>query len=387
MANSIDVLIATLLVRGVKVLRETCLMPALVNKGYSNETKQKGEVINVPVPKRKSTYSVSPSSTPKDPSDSTQEYATITLDQWQGADFVLTDQERTQIVKEDTFLPQQVDEAIRGLASDVNSNIFSKYVSVYGYTGTAGTTPFSNSTDRTATKDATGLNKVLNDQLCPRGGRIALLDSSAEAEALALPQFANLDKSGDIAVVRDANLGRKFGFNWFFDSEVPTHTAGVPGGTPVVTGANAAAVNDLSDSITVSGMAASGTYLEGDIITIAGDTQTYVVTADATANGSGAATLAIAPGLKVATTGSEAITLKADHVVNLGFNGNAFALVTAPFEKDDIGNAIVQSVRDPYTGLVLRLEVDRQYKQTRWEFDILWGAACVRPELAARLAG
>jgi hypothetical protein len=45
------------------------------------------------------------------------------------------------------------------------------------------------------------------------------------------------------------------------------------------------------------------------------------------------------------------------------------------------------SMTDPQTGITLRLEVSRQYKQVTWEFDILWGAKLVRPELATRIAG
>jgi hypothetical protein len=45
------------------------------------------------------------------------------------------------------------------------------------------------------------------------------------------------------------------------------------------------------------------------------------------------------------------------------------------------------SVTDPESGLSMRLEISRQYKQTVWEFDILWGVALVRPEWAVRLIG
>ena len=44
-------------------------------------------------------------------------------------------------------------------------------------------------------------------------------------------------------------------------------------------------------------------------------------------------------------------------------------------------------MRDPVTGLVVRLEIVRQNKQTMWEFDMLYGMKLVRPEYAARLAG
>jgi len=37
--------------------------------------------------------------------------------------------------------------------------------------------------------------------------------------------------------------------------------------------------------------------------------------------------------------------------------------------------------------VVVRLEVSRQWKQTRWTWDILGGALTVRNELAARLLG
>jgi hypothetical protein len=39
------------------------------------------------------------------------------------------------------------------------------------------------------------------------------------------------------------------------------------------------------------------------------------------------------------------------------------------------------------SGVALRMEVVRQNKQTLFDFDVLYGAACVRPELAVRLAG
>lgn len=45
------------------------------------------------------------------------------------------------------------------------------------------------------------------------------------------------------------------------------------------------------------------------------------------------------------------------------------------------------SMQDPQTGIVLRLEVSRQHKQIVWEFDILYGARLVRPELAVRILG
>jgi hypothetical protein len=386
--NTLTALINTILARGLLVLRETALMPMLVNREYSLTPRVKGQTIDVPVSRASGTYDVTPSHTDKQASDTDVDYVAISLNKWKGADFYLTDQERTRIMKEDFFLPSTVQEKVRALANDVNADILSQYYEIYGLVGTAGTTPFSDATDRTAAKDATLLTAKLDDQLAPKVGRFGLIDTNAEAEALALPYFAHADKAGNTNVIELANLGTKFGMQWFVENAIPKHTAGVPGGTPAVDGAHAAAANELTDTLGVASMTVTtGTYKKGDIITIAGHTQQYAVLADATADGTGDATLTIAPGLQVALSGGELITLVASHTVNLAFTRECFAFATAPFEADIMPGVIVSSMRDPVTGIVMRLEVKRQYKQTKWEFDILWGSKCVRPRYGARLAG
>jgi len=78
------------------------------------------------------------------------------------------------------------------------------------------------------------------------------------------------------------------------------------------------------------------------------------------------------------------------HVVNLAFHKDAFAYATRPLAASSMDMALgsrIVTIQDPVTGVVLRLEVSRQHKQVVWEFDILWGAKLVRPELAVRIAG
>jgi hypothetical protein len=131
--------------------------------------------------------------------------------------------------------------------------------------------------------------------------------------------------------------------------------------------------------------------VKGDIVAFAGDSQTYVVTAaTGTVGGSSAGDVAIEPGLQVATDGGEAVSLTAGHVVNLAFHRDAFAFANRPLAQStqDLGlGSRILSMTDPQTGISLRLEVSRQYKQVMWEFDLLWGVKLVRPELACRIAG
>jgi hypothetical protein len=129
----------------------------------------------------------------------------------------------------------------------------------------------------------------------------------------------------------------------------------------------------------------------GDVFTIAGDLQTYTVTASTTLVGTDS-DVSFEPGLKVAipaADGNEPVTFKATHVVNLGFHRDAFAFANRPAADLGMytgGNQITQ-LTDEVTGLSVALEVSRQHHQTLFEFWMLYGSALVRPALAARLAG
>lgn len=208
-----------------------------------------------------------------------------------------------------------------------------------------------------------------------------MIDPDAEANALLLRAFQDASYRGDVRGIIDGQIGRKLGSDWNMDQNVKTHTKGTLLANPLVNGTPAVGVKTFNaDKATLT-----GTVVEGDIFTIAGDTQTYVITTGATASGN-AITLTFEPGLKIAPADNAVITFKATHVANLNFHRDAFALVNRPLE--DQGGAIaIQSAIDPISKLVLRLEVSREHKRTRWSYDILYGVQCVRRELASRIAG
>jgi len=386
MANTLTNIMPKILAAGLMALRERAVMPRLVNADYSRDAAMKGNTIDVPVPVAQTATNVTPAAVPPTPGDTTPGVVQITLDQWKKTNFHLTDKELTEIDRNRHFVPMQVGEAARALANAINADIFSKYVGVYGYAGTAGTTPFASTVGA-----ATALRKVLNEQLCPLSMRRGVVDFAAEANMLALSPFSDAEKVASAGVKIDGEIGRKFGLDWAADDAVPSHTAGTITTGLAAKAATAQPIGTKAVVCTTAAVTGACALLAGDIITFAGDTQTYVLTANATqAVAATDVTVNVEPGLKVALAGGEAVTVKADHVVNLGFHRDAFALAMRPIAQStselSLGNEIMV-MQDPVTGIPLRLEVMRQYKQVTWEFDVLWGSALVRPELAARLAG
>ena len=384
MSNSLTTVLPKILARGLLALREQAVMPRLVNADYSAEAARKGDTIDVPLPSAIAASDVTPSNTPPTASDSTISQVQIALSNWKKAGFHLSDKEVMEIDRNETFVPMQMSEAVRALANAVNASVHAEYAGVHGYIGTAGTTPFASDVS-----DATEARKLLNKQLAPRGERRAVLDFDAEANALALAQFSDAEKVGSAEVKIEGEIGRKFGIDWFADDGVPTHTAGTASdsGTYTITTGAAGTADDAT--VTIKTDIGSPTLVAGDVVSFAGHAQTYVVTAGATLDGTGVA-VSISPSLVANVADAAAVDVRASHIVNLAFHRDAFALAMRPLTAGtsdlSLGNQIL-SMTDAQTGLSLRLEVSRQYKQTVWEFDVLWGVKLVRPELAVRIAG
>jgi len=384
MSNTLSNILPKILARGLLALREQAIMPRLVNGDYSAEAAQKGDTIDVPIPSAIAASDVTPSPTFSSATDSAPTKVQIQLNNWKKTNFSLSDKEMAEIDRNAHFMPMQMSEAVRALANVINEDIHAEYKGVYGFTGTAGTSPFASTVT-----DAVNSRKVLHQQRAPRSMRRGVLDYDGEANALALAAFSDADKVGSAEVKIEGEVGRKFGVDWFADDAVATHTAGtIAALAPAVGSTTAIGGTTLKMALVSTG---SGNTAIGDIFTIAGDSQTYVVGDVVSAITSAAPKdVSIQPALKVVASAGSLITFKASHVANLVFHRDAFAFANRPLAASSadlqLGSRIM-SMTDPQTGITLRLEVSRQYKQVTWEFDVLWGAKLVRPELACRLAG
>jgi len=384
MANNLQDIMPKILARALVTLRRRLVMPALVNRDYSQAAAQRGDTVNVPVPPVIGARDVAPGHVPVASPDATWTSVPIPLNYWKEAPIAMTDKQRLEVL--DDAVMMAVDSAANSLAEAVNASIFAQYHGVYGFAGTPGTTPFGSNY-----AEASAARKVLNIQKAPLADRRMVIDPDAEENAINLSQFADASFSAGPGVILDGQIGRKIGFDWFMDQQVPRHVSTpLSAGAATVNGAHAVGAgstdNGRTGTVSIAKATNDSPLVKGDILTFAGDDQTYTVLEDVNL-AVGNTTVRIAPALQVAKTGGEAVTLKASHVVNLAFERNAFALAVRSFVQPAAPGTEVMTMVDSVTGLPLRLEVSRQHKQDNWSLDILWGTALVRPELACRVAG
>lgn len=383
--------------RGLEFLRENAVTPRLVQNLSDKIVGQKGDVITLPDSDAQTVADVTAAATPPAPTQVTIAAKYVTLSEWRHTEFGITDKEIGEILDNSHYIPVQMEESMRALANDVDAYILALYKGIYNFSGVAGTTPFAS--DLAAFRDG---RKNLNNDLAPLDGRNVILDADAEAYAIVLEQFLAADRRGDQGGIINGEIGRKLGANWYLNQNIPTHTAG----TWAITGTGhtevKAAATAGTSTLIIQGNSTTttngGSLTVGDVFKVTGDNQPYVIKTAASVAVGAQATLAIvvSPALRVTLAAGATVTFAGgadatNSVTNLLFHPRAIAFASRPMVTKSSymgGNGPVSStVRDPVSGIAVRFELIREYKQWLMDFDILYGATLVRPQLANRILG
>lgn len=379
MSNTITNVLPRMMARGLLAARQNAILARLVNRGYESIAAQRGNVINIPVPSAIAARAVTPSVTMNSNVDSAPTSVAVTLDWWYESPFQLSDSDDLSVVEE--FNDMQASEAMKSLVNAVESLILGKHTGIYGLAGTPGTTPFSGSLNIASRAD-----RILNSQLCPVPDRRAVIDPFARENLILNSQILQAEQRGDTGGIIQGTIGTKLGFDWYMDQNITTYTPGTAWATGYSLSTSSAAAG--ATSFSVINATASGTILVGDIFTVAGSTQQYVVTEAETAVTNTALTLNFKPALATAAATGAALTVVGTaYTVNLAFHRDAFAFASRPLGRVGMIGNIFQSATDPVSGIAPRLELSRQYKQNTYSFDVLAGAGLVRDIYAVKIAG
>lgn len=378
MSNTLTNVLPTILARGGLALRQNAIMARLVYRDLESYAMRAGNVITVPIPSSITARAVTPGVTWATNVDFSPTANNVTLDSWWEAPFQLSDNDK--VSADPMILPMEASEAIKALGNKIDSSILAAHVGFFGYTGTPGTAPFQSSL--TAAFNA---KKILTQNLAANDGRVAVIDPSAEFYLGQNSQVLQSEQRGDSQGIINGTIGRKIGFDWYVDQNVTTFTPG----TGWVTGFTVSTTTGVSGGSTlhILNATASGSILVGDLFTLASDSKQYVVTANTTVSATVGVDITIYPPLSAAVSvGTTLAVVGSAYTVNMAFHPLGWAFASRPFNADPLGVNFQLPV-DPISGVALRLEVARQYKQTTYSYDALWGTRVIRRELGCKIFG
>ncbi len=207
-------------------------------------------------------------------------------------------------------------------------------------------------------------------------------------------------------------MGTAAGFDFAMSQNIPMHTVGPLGGTPLVNGAA-----QTGSTLSTKGWtaAAARRLNKGDVFTIAGvkgvnpmgkqsteELQQFVVLSDFNSDASGIGGVSISPAIVGPGSKDQTVSaLPADNAVisvlgtagqvtsvNLAYHPDAFVMVAVdlPLPK---GVDMAERATAPSIGLSVRLVRQFDVKTDQWitRFDVLLGFETVYPEFAARIQG
>lgn len=274
----------------------------------------------------------------------------------------------------------QIQQAIRTLCNEIESDLADAYKEASRAAGAAATTPFGTAGDYTA---ASLTRKILMDNGAPVSDLQLVLDTAAGAN-LRGKQASSSQEFGD-SMLRQGVILDINGMMVRESAQVKTHTKGTASSATTNTAGYAVGAT----TITLAS-AGTGTIVAGDVITFAGDTNQYVVASgDADVSNGGTITLA-APGLRQAVPASAtAITVVGTSPRNMGFHRGAIVLAQRLPALPTGGDLAMDrtSITDPRSGLSFEVAMYPQYRQMQWEVSCAWGVKVVKPAHCAVLLG
>jgi hypothetical protein len=319
--------------------------------------------------------------------DQTVANVALTISKQRAYPFSWTNEERYSLNQGPgvlTINQGQIAQAMRAAVNEMESDIaVAANLGGSRAYGTAGTTAFGTNLGESAQ-----IKKILDDNGAPGVDRSLVVNTTAGAALRTLlnnPLNANTSLTGDMTrqgVILDVN-----GFNFRESAQVVTSTAGA-----MASATSTSAAFTVGQTAIPLATAGTGVVAAGDVITFAGDTNKYVVSAVsfAGANPASGDTITLAaPGLRVAQgVATRAITVVAAAARNIGFSRNAIVFATRLPSSVERDLAFMKEiVTDPVSGISFEIAGYPGIDMATYHVRACWGVKVIKPEHIAILLG
>lgn len=374
MPNTLTSLAPTLFSAAKAVAAEPFGIISAIDTRFDDKGVARGDVVSVPVAPVRTASDFTPGNVAATGGDATGSTVGVQITKSRKVDWHLTGEQQRSLengsVSED-WVSQLVAQGMRTLRNEaeVDAGLAVKVGASRAF-GTAGTTPFAS--DLTALTNA---RKILQDNGAPLSDLQFVGDSSAGLALRNLGIIQQAYQAGSESERRTGALLRQFGFAISESAGIGTHTKGT--GASYVLG-SAHAVGATTIAVTTG----TGTILAGDVVTIAGDTNKYVVTG---ALAGGSFTIG-APGLRVAAAGAAAVTVGNNYAANVAFERSAVVGVMRPPLMPANPTISQMLVSDDKGMTYLMLDI-AQYGQRTWELHLAWGFKTINGEFSSIVLG
>ena len=230
--------------------------------------------------------------------------------------------------------------------------------------------------------------KVLDDNGAPPGLRSMVINTSTGSNMRKLGHLNKVNEAGAEMTLRQGELDNIHGFSFKESGAAVYRTGHVKGTGATVTINNAGyAVGATVLTLVATG---TGTVKAGDVITIAGDTNKYVVSAgDTDVSNGGTITLGY-PGLLQAIPASNTlVTIGNNYMPNVGFSQDAVRLLVRPPSKPDQGDLRIDDeiITDDRSGISYEVSVWPGQRMVTYQVAAVWGQKVVKEDNVVALIG
>lgn len=349
-----------------------------VSRDSTAERAALNQVVRSPVGEAGDLEDITPGAQPENSGGTTTEYKDVTITKSKAAPILWSGEEQLSVGGQfNPILLNQFTDGFRKIANAVEADLYTTAITHASRAfGQAGTAPFATANDLS---DVANVLKILEDNGAPKSDLQLALNSGSMVNLRGKQSVLfKVNEAGSQDMLRDGMTSRLQGFALRNTAGASLHTKGtganyVTNGTPAV------------GETTIPVDTGTGTILAGDIVTFAGDTNKYVVTAAL----SGGSFEIAKPGLLVAPGDGAEVTVGASYTANVGFARTALILAARAPASPDGGDSADDRMmlQDPFSGLQFEIALYRQYRRIKYEIGLSWGTASVKDEHIGLLLG
>lgn len=192
------------------ILRKNAVMAGLVHRDYSKEfVAGVGDTITIRKP---ATFTVKDfvESTGITVQDATEDKKTVKMDKFYDVSFAVTSKDLTMSISD--FSAQLLVPAMMAFRDKIDAEIIK--------VAETATHVVTHAEGLITPAEVISARKLLNDGATPLSMRSLVVGTQAEADLLSSELFVSAEKVGDTEGLKEASLGRKFGFDTYVDQNV-----------------------------------------------------------------------------------------------------------------------------------------------------------------------